>query len=322
MSRLVALTGGTGFLGRHVADAFASTGWRLRLLVRRPAEFPFPVETVRGSLGDVPALDALVDGADAVVQLAGAIRARSRAEFMAVNRDGSAAVVDAWRRRGPGARFVLVSSLAAREPGLSHYGASKAAGEAALQPGEAVILRPTVIYGPGDRATLDLFRAARWPAQPILNGPDARIALVHVADVAKAVLAAAAGDIPRGTYEVTDGRPQGYGWREIVGAACRACGRASRPVRVPVALLRLAGRAGDLAALAGLSPMLTTGKAREVLHADWGSRPEAQPPAAAWRPTRDIDGGFAETVAWYRAAGWLPHGSANPPGQGVPTEHR
>ena len=320
MRPLVAVTGGTGFLGRHVTAAFAAEGWRLRLLVRKPdAAVEQGAETVPGSLADARALGALVEGADAVVHLAGLIRAPSRADFMAANRDGTTMLAAAWRDRAPGARFVLVSSLAAREPGLSSYAASKAAGEAALAAaghGDTVILRPTVIYGPGDRATLGLFRAAGWPVQPVLNGPEARVALIHAADVASAVVAAArgaaGGNLPGGTWELSDARVEGYAWTEIVWAACRARGRTARPVRVPAGMLRLAARGADLAALAGWAPPLSSGKAREILHAGWGSRPEAQPPAAAWRPARDIESGFAETVAWYQAEGWLPGGSRAP----------
>ena len=309
MRPLVALTGGTGFLGRHVLTAFAAAGWRVRLLARRPDAAPRTVETVQGSLSDAGALTALVRGADAVVHMAGLIRARSAAEFMAVNRYGTAALAESRAAHAPSARFVLVSSMAAREPGLSHYAASKAAGEAALAGTGAVILRPCAVYGPGDRATLPMFRAACWLAQPVLNGPAARVALIHAADVASAVASAARPEMPAGTWELTDGRTQGYTWREIVEAACRACGGAARPVRVPAPVLALAGLCGDLAALAGAAPMLTSGKAREILHRDWGSRGQAQPPDTLWRPARDIEDGFAQTATWYRAAGWLPGGA-------------
>ncbi len=318
MSRLAAVTGGTGFLGRHVTAALAAAGWRLRLLTRGGGQLPARVsggpgsaEAVLGSLSDRGALEALVDGADAVVHLAGLVRARGRAAFMAANRDGTAALAAAWRARAPGARFVALSSMAAREPAISDYAASKAAGEAELHgpgdhgPGDVVVLRPSAVYGPGDRATLGLFRAAGWPVQPMLNGPVARVALIHAADVAEAVLAAAEGRLPCGTWELTDARRDGYSWAEIVAAAARAGGRAARPVRVPAAALRLAALGGEAARLAGAAPMLGVGKAREILHRDWGSRAEAQPPATAWRPTRDIASGFAETIAWYQEAGWL-----------------
>lgn len=310
MSRLAAVTGGTGFIGRHVTPALAAGGWRLRLLVRRQAAAtPAGAEVVAGSLGDAGSLAALVDGADAVIHLAGAIKARSRSAFMAVNRDGTAALAHAWRACAPGARFVLLSSMAAREPGVSAYAASKAAGEAALEraaPGQAVVLRPPAVYGPGDRATLTLFRAAGWAVQPVPNGSDARLALIHAADLAAAVAAAAGPEMPAGVYEVSDDRAEGYGWPEIVAAACAASGRRARSVRVPAGALRLAGFWGDLLAFGGAAPIYTTGKCREILHADWSSRLAAQPPGEIWRPSRALSEGFAETVAWYRSVGWLP----------------
>lgn len=309
MRPLVALTGGTGFLGRHVLTAFAAAGWRVRMLARRPETAPRTVETVQGSLAEPDALSALVRGADAVVHMAGAIKARSRAEFMAINRDGTEALRAAWAAHAPAARFVLVSSLAAREPALSAYAASKAAGEAVLAKSDTVILRPCAIYGPGDRATLPMFRAACWPVQPVLNGPAARVALIHAADVASAVVAATRSEMPAGVWELTDARVQGYAWSEIVEAACQSCGHAAHSVCVPAPLLALAGACGDLAALAGAAPMLTSGKVREILHRDWASRQEAQPPPTLWRPVRDLHEGFAQTATWYRAAGWLPVGA-------------
>ena len=308
MSRLAAVTGATGFIGGHVTAAFAAAGWRLRLLARREVEAPQGVEIVRGSLSDRAALAALVRGADVVVHLAGAIKAPSRTAFMSANRDGTAALAAAWRAGAADARFVLLSSMAAREPGLSAYAASKAAGEAALAreaAGTAVVLRPAAVYGPGDRETLTVFRAAGWPVQPVPNGPSARVALVHAGDLASAVLAGAGQAMPPGTYEVSDARPAGYAWPEIVAAACAACGRPARPVRLPATALRLAGFWGDLLALGGAAPMLTSGKRREILYPDWGSTPEAQPTGDLWRPVRDLQGGFDETVAWYRRAGWL-----------------
>lgn len=307
MRPLAALTGGTGFLGRHVAAALEGAGWRLRLLVRDPASISTEeAQTVRGSLSDTGALDALVDGADAVIHLAGLVRARSRAEFMAVNREGTAALAVARRARAPGSRLVVVSSMAAREPGLSDYAASKAAGEAALPPGEAVVLRPCAVYGPGDRATLSVFRLARWPVHPMPNGPAARVSLVHAADVAAAVVSALRPDVSGGTWELTDERVEGYGWAEIVAAASRACGRTARPFHVPAAALLLAGMAGDLGARLGATPMITRGKVREILHPSWGSAPERQPPTELWRPSRGLHEGFVETVEWYRREGWLP----------------
>ncbi|MEM1313914.1 MAG: NAD(P)-dependent oxidoreductase, partial [Pseudomonadota bacterium] len=234
MTPLAALTGVSGFLGGHVAAAFEAAGWRLRALTRRDPRLdigPEPVELVLGDLDRPDALAALTRGADAVVHVAGVIRGRRPEDFLPVNRDGTAALARAWREGAPSALFVLVSSLAARAPRISPYAASKRAGEDAAQEivGEALrVLRPAAVYGPGDRETLSLFKAARMPVQPMLGPPQGRVALVHAADVAAAVLAAASG-APAGLYEVADPSPEGYAWSRIVEQACRAVG--ARPRR-------------------------------------------------------------------------------------------
>lgn len=311
--RLVALTGVTGFIGGHLAAELARRGWRVRALVRqRPrgsAPAAAPVETVPGTLEDAAALEALVAGADAVVHLAGAIKGRTADDFLSANAEGTAALARAWQAHAPAARFVHLSSMAAREPGLSAYAASKRAAEERLADiggaGWWRVLRPAAVYGPGDRETLRLFRAAGGPVQPMLGGAGARLALVHVADLVAAIVVAVEADLPRGPYEVTDHRPEGYTWEEIACAAAQALGRRARPLRVPAVAVRVLGRAGDLAARLGARPMLTSGKAREILHADWGSEPSRQLPRALWQPRVPLDRGFAEAVAWYRAAGWL-----------------
>ena len=311
--RVAALTGVTGFIGGHLAPALAARGWRLRALVRRmprPVATALPdMEVVAGDLGEEAALARLVEGADAVIHLAGAIRGRRRDDFMRANAEGTAALARAWQDRAPRARFVKVSSLAAREPALSPYAASKRAAEEALAEtapgGDWLVLRPAAVYGPGDRETLRILRAAAGPVQPLLNHRSARVSVVHVEDVVGAVLAALEAPLAGRVFEVTDPRPEGYGWEEIVAAVARVTGRALRPLRLPRPLLLLGGLLGEAAALAGAAPMLTRHKLRELLHPDWSSEPARQLPPELWRPRIGLEEGLAETVAWYRRAGWL-----------------
>jgi len=313
MTAPAAVTGGTGFVGRHVVAALIAAGWPVRLLARRDPQLEVgddPVEVVPGHLHEAAALDALVDGARVVVHAAGAIRARDRRAFLHANRDGTAALAAALQRRAPTARLVVLSSLAARAPHLSAYAFSKAAAEQVFAPAPAgglVVLRPAAIYGPGDRETLTLFRLAGAPVQPLAGTPRARVGLIHVADVAAAVVALARPRDVAGVFELTDARLDGYAWCEIVEAACVAVGGRFRPWRVPAGLLRLLGRLGDVAAVAGTTPpTLRSGKVREILHEDWRADPARRPPPPVWRPKINLDAGFADTVAWYRAAGWLP----------------
>jgi len=311
--RLAAVTGVTGFIGGHLAGELTRRGWRLRVLARSMPKFPGlsgpPAEVVQGSLSDPSALRDLVAGADAIVHLAGAIKGRNRNDFMAANAEGTAALAAAWRAHAPDARLIYLSSMAAREPGLSHYAASKHAAEERLASIAAgadwSILRPAAVYGPGDRETLRIFRAASAPFQPMLNGGDARLTLIHVADLVRAVAALLAAGPAGACHEVTDARHDGYSWDELVRAAAAALGRRARPVRVPASVIRALGLVGDAVAMGGMAGMLTSQKAREILHCDWRSDPASQPPASQWQPEITLDRGFAEAVAWYRAAGWL-----------------
>jgi len=311
--RLAAVTGVTGFIGGHLAGELARRGWRLRVLARSMPRLHGmagpPVEVVQGSLSDERALRDLVEGADAIVHLAGAIKGRNRTDFMRVNAEGTAALAAAWRADAPEARFIHLSSMAAREPGLSHYAASKHAAEQRLRAigagADWCILRPAVVYGPGDRETLRIFRAASAPVQPMLNGSDARLTLIHVTDLVRAMAALLAAGQPSGCHEVTDARHDGYSWDELARAAASALGRVARPLQVPNSVIRALGLVGDAAALVGMAGMLTSQKAREILHRDWRSDQASQPPASQWQPEITLDQGFAEAVAWYRAAGWL-----------------
>jgi nucleoside-diphosphate-sugar epimerase len=218
MSRpLAALTGGTGFLGRTVAQALDRAGWQIRLLVRRyPVHEQFrdiDVELVPGGLEDEAALRRLVAGAGLVVHAAGLTKAVDRAQFFAVNEGGSARLGAAIRQAAPAARTIVLSSLAAREPSLSSYAASKRAGEAALHAAglanPPIILRPTAIYGPWDAELLPFFRAAARGVVPLPGRRPARVTLIHVEDAAAAVAACAGLGGRPGVWEISDARSEG-----------------------------------------------------------------------------------------------------------------
>ena len=189
MSKLVAVTGVTGFVGPHLVAALARRGWRLRLLVRRWSPLPslagIDAEIVLGDVLSEPALRELARGADAVVHAAGLIKARTPADFMPVNRE-SAALLSAL---APEATLVLLSSLAAREPQLSAYGASKRAGEVAIatRSGPWLAVRAPAVYGPGDRETLAYFRSVKHGLAPQHWLSSARLSLIHVSDLAEAL---------------------------------------------------------------------------------------------------------------------------------------
>jgi len=307
-SRVVAVTGATGFLGRHLVRALAQDGWLPRVLVRRDPIHPLwrgiEVEVVTGDLKTPGALGRLCDGAEVVIHGAGLIKAASLAGFNAVNRDGARAA--ALAAKAAGARFILVSSLAAREPQLSNYAASKRAGEDAVREAapDALIVRPPAIYGPGDTETLGFFQlAAKSPVLPVLS-PDSRIAMIHVQDAA-AKLADFCKNPISGLIELSDVRRDGYTWVEIMSAAGVVMGAKPRFVRLPDTAILAAGALADAWSSATHTPaVFGFGKARELLHADW--TPSSAPMAERVPSVFGLIDGFSNTVDWYRSEGWLP----------------
>jgi len=127
-----------------------------------------------------------------------------------------------------------------------------------------------------------------------------------VSDAAAAIAALAGNAPPRSQYEITDARRKGYGWDEIALATAEALGVRPVNLSLPASLVRLAGGAGSLMARISLAtPMLTLDKAREILHADWGSDPALAPPETLWTPEIPLKCGFLKTVTWYKGQGWL-----------------
>lgn len=316
---LVAMTGATGFIGRTLARGLRTHGWAVRALVRRdrPELTAAGVATVRGSLDDTDSLRALVQGADMVVHVAGAVKAPSARAFFDVNADGTARLAAASADRGC-RRFLLVSSLAAREPQLSAYGASKRAGEQALARFAAQIdtatVRPPAVYGPGNSMTLPFFRqlARRRPLIP--GRADARFSLLYVDDLA-AILVGLLEQPSWGhaVIEPDDGQQGGYSWPQIAAIAAAFFGRDRRLRFLPKALLRPAASASQLAGrLLGFAPVLTPGKLAELYHPDWVCRRADDTAFGGWRPAIRLDEGLARTWNWYMTAGWVTNGPSQP----------
>ncbi len=305
--RNVAVTGATGFVGGYLLRALAAAGFRVRALTRRPQAAQDAITWVQGALEDEAALGNLIEGADAVIHCAGAIKARSRDEFFDINAGGTRrlAGIAADRSRPP--RFILVSSLAAREPHLSSYAASKRAAEQVLRAFSprlpTLILRPPAVYGAGDMETLRIFRMAErgWLVAPSGGG---KVSLVHADDVGRVLAGAVAAEaVPAQPVEFDDGKPGGYAWTEIAAAAGAALGKTPKVARLPAPVLYAVGAAGSLfSKLTGRPGILGFDKMREFLHPDWVA---AGVPPEGFKPLWDIEKGFADAVAWYRSRGLL-----------------
>jgi nucleoside-diphosphate-sugar epimerase len=303
MTGLVAVTGATGFIGRNLIAALARENWRVRALTRFPLADSDSIQWVTGTLDDSEALRRLVEGVPAIVHCAGRVRGSSPEQFMHTNLLGTRNLVQSCLQSNPRTRFLLVSSLAAREPGLSWYANSKYQGEQCLinEAGALswTVFRPTAVYGPGDREMRPLFLASRYGVLPVTGRSSARFGLLHVDDLVAAVLAwLRTGTPPCGVYELDDGTPGGYDQRAVAAIASQVWKRPVHVLKIPAVLVRIvAGINLGLARLLDYSPMLTPGKVRELQHHDWVCDNSPLTAALGWRPRRRLNDALASALA-------------------------
>ena len=300
----VAITGATGFVGQAVLEQAAAQGIAIRALVRQPQRPRAGVEWIEGDLDDTAALARLVETADAVIHIAGVVNAPDSAGFTAGNVAGTLNLVTASMLAGT-PRFVQVSSLAAREPQLSAYGASKLKGEKVVMasPLDWTVVRPPAVYGPRDRDQLDLFRFAKAGVVPL--PPHGKMAVIHVDDLARLLLALVPGgeDVSHQLFEPDDGHAGGWTHKSFARAIGWAVGKRITPLPLPAFALRAAARGDRLIRRAAAK--LTEDRVGYMCHPDWTVREELRPPVDRWKPEIGTREGLKATAKWYREAGWL-----------------
>jgi nucleoside-diphosphate-sugar epimerase len=299
----LAITGATGFVGSHLVDVALGAGHEVKALTRREQRQRGGVDWVLGDLGCRDPLELLVDGVDAIIHVAGTISAPNAAAFDKGNVEGTLAMLAAATAGGV-QRFVHVSSLAAREPKLSLYGASKAKAEELVHSSglDWAIVRPPAVYGSGDKETLELFRMAKLGL--MLMPPKGRVSVIHADDLARLLLALAPYAAPSNILiEPDDGKPGGWTHREFARALAAAVGTRAAVISSPGIILRAAARLDHL--VRGEKAKLTTDRAAYFSHRNWVVEPKRSPPPALWHAEIETMQGLADTAAWYRAEGWL-----------------
>lgn len=299
----LAITGGTGFVGGRLIELALAGGHKVRALTRKPQSPRDGVTWIEGALDKPDSLDRLAEGADALIHVAGVINAPDAAGFEAGNVTGTSAVLAAAEKAGIG-RFVHVSSLAAREPKLSAYGASKAGSEALVGASSlpSAIVRPPAVYGPGDREMLELFRMAKRGF--VLLPPGGRLSVIHADDLARLLLALADPNAPKGLLvEPDDGRHRGWSHEEFGQALGRAVGRRVATFSTPQPVLTIFSRLDRIVRRG--KAKLTADRVAYFCHPDWMVDPGRGAPETLWRPQIETDKGLAETAIWYRRQGWL-----------------
>ncbi|MFO0980889.1 MAG: NAD-dependent epimerase/dehydratase family protein [Planctomycetota bacterium] len=325
---MILVTGGTGFVGRHLVRALAGRGREVRCLVRDAARaraiLPAGVLLHEGDLVDRARLEQALDGVDRVIHLAGVIKASAPQQFYQVNAAGTqqlCAAIAAVRPRL--ARLIHVSSLAAAGPSpadlprdegvpsrpISHYGKSKLAGERFVaELGERVpvtIVRPCAVYGPEDPELLKFFQLVQRGVRPAIGFGARWVSLVHVADLVRALDELLERErAAHQTFFVAE--PEPYTWSFLLDLVSRTLGRFALPIVVPETLVRATGFASEmLARLLGKTTMLNRDKARELCARAWTCRTTRIETELGFHCALRVAEGLPQTIAWYQEHGWL-----------------
>ncbi|HEY8076534.1 MAG TPA: NAD-dependent epimerase/dehydratase family protein [Labilithrix sp.] len=325
----VLVTGGSGFLGSHVAEQLAKAGHTVRALVRKSSNRKFlatidGVELAEGAIEDKASVDRAMKDVDAVVHSAGLVKARSEAEFFRTNAEGTANLLEAAREHAPKlVRFVHVSSLEAcgpsfdREPvprdqerPVTAYGRSKLAAEkeciARKDQLPVVILRPGAIYGPRDVEILEAFRAVRRRQYPVIGDGTMLGSYTYGPDCARACIRAIEADVPSGSiYFVDDGAPLSMA-RAMGEVLPRAVGTTPL-VRfgIPFPVLRLASFGVETYGRVRNKPVMLTREKVAMLRHHWVCDSTRTRSELGWSPEMALEDGFKITAKWYEEQGWL-----------------
>lgn len=301
--KTVALTGATGFIGTALIKQLQLAGWQVKALYRpKPGRSPICSQNltwVAGELSDLASLNSLLANADAVIHCAGAVRGVTHADFDLINEIGARHVAEVAAAQNKPPRLLLISSLAARMPELSHYAGSKMRGELAIKNSflRWTIFRPPAVYGPGDRELLPLFQSMAKGLAPLPAGANGRFSIIHVDDLAAAMVHCLEQNVGDGnTFELDDGHSGGYDWPKVIQIAQAVLrnGGKIRRLPIPIGLLKLVAWTNFYAAqLLRYAPMLTPGKIREITHSDWLCDNNDITRITGWQPTCELAQGLA-----------------------------
>jgi len=291
----VFITGATGFIGQRLVSGLLEQGFGVRVMVRpdkKPDDrLPEACEQVAVNLTDVDKLTGIVADSSAVIYCAGSVRGRSIDDFAVANINGVKTILKALERSNKTPPMLLLSSLAASRPEISDYARSKFEGEQLLHDKPSLcwtILRPSAVYGPGDREMLPVLKMARKGLLAHAGPAEQRLSLLHVDDLVKAIQSwlSAPEKCLHETYAIDDGTPDGYTWTAIGEAVSD---RRFRIITVPKILFQSVAHLNlQLSKILGYLPMLSPGKVRELIQPDWLCDNSAFTDATGWRPQMNL----------------------------------
>jgi len=313
------VTGATGFIGKHLVERLSASGAPVRALVRR-VDREWPCPTARCDLATGQGLDEALEGIDRVIHLAGATKALAPEGYYAANVRGAANLARALEGRP--VRLVHVSSLAAVGPSpdgapldedaplhpISHYGKSKAEGERVvrrLKP-DAVVVRPPVVYGPGDTDVYQVLKSISrgWFFQ--IGGGERWFSAVYVHDLVDGLIRAACAGTPAAGRTYFMSHPETNSWTSLASAAARIMGVKTRPIHVPLPAAYAVGYCGEIwSHMARRAGIVSRDKIAEARYPHWVCDSRRAAAELGWNAATPIGAGLASTLAWYKEMGWI-----------------
>jgi NADH dehydrogenase len=316
-SKIVTVFGGSGFLGRHVVRALCRQGWRVRVAVRRPhlagdvklAGDVGQVQLVQANVRNRPSIKRALENADAVVNLVGILAERGAQNFQGTQALGASNIAKLAAECGI-ASFVLVSAIGASKDSKANYARTKAEAEASTREAipTAVILRPSILFGPEDGFFTMFARMARLaPVLPLIGGAT-KFQPIYVGDVAAAVANALRPGNQGKTFEL--GGPRVYTMKELLVYITREIDRPRMLLPIPTSVAAPLGYI--IGALSKLNPFFgppLTGDQVQLLKTDNIVPAGANTIADLGVTTLETVEAIAPTYLWRHR----PHGQFQPP---------
>jgi nucleoside-diphosphate-sugar epimerase len=329
---MILVTGATGFIGSHLVEAIRARGQPLRCLIRRDSSkrhpFALPAEAA-AAFGDLVSGEGLGDAlkdVDTVIHLAGVTKALSASEFYSGNAratENLARAVSVLQTAGRAVKLVHVSSLAAIGPSvdgapvsedaepypIGNYGKSKLEGERivrALVPG-AVIVRPPVVYGPHDTDVLEMFRSISKGFVLEISGGERWFQAIYAKDLAEGLLAAACAPQAGGrAYFLAHAKA--VTWSELSSVAASIMRKRVRLLRIPSSLAYTVGGLAEVCSrLTGKPGIVSREKVKEAQCRHWTCDTRRAALELGFEAQTPLELGLAQTLAWYKEAGWLKY---------------
>jgi len=320
------VTGGTGFIGSHLADHLIESEEYsdVRCLIRNNEKWLKGKEftRVKGDLDDLAVLKKAVKDVDIIFHIAGRVMAPSYDQLRHANVDSTENLLRVAQKEGV-PKIVVLSSLAAVGPSdngpttedqpmqpVSNYGKSKKEMEQKIHEladdkTSITILRPPAVYGPREDQIYSFFKMMNNRICPIIgDGERPRISMIYVGDVVNGILKAAHQQTPGvHTYFITGDSV--HTWNEIMGTTSKVLGKKTIPIYVkPKFVKKIAGTVEKTASFFGIYPVLNREKAKELI-LEWTCSSEKAEKEIGYVPEYSLGEGISRTIHWYQRHHWL-----------------